>query len=171
MQQTSPILAAAAQLTHSPTSVPHFPAEDAKLRATSLKTRRGGNCGNSLEVLQQYVPDDLGLHLVTVLPRRECAATKKVLSSFGGARVDLSHSVYRENQTEAASCYVLQSQATGSRTIVSHNSLDNMTVEEFAGAAVAFEDRESQTWWHFEVCRPIVHDRRIAYAEFASLER
>ncbi|CAN8095839.1 unnamed protein product [Discula destructiva] len=131
-------------------NIPNYPVEDAKLRATSIKTRRGGNCGNSLEVLEQYVPEDLGLHLVTVLPNRESAATKKVLSSFSGTRVDVSHSVYREHQTEAASCYVLQSQATGSRTILSHNDLDDMTLEEFIDIAAAFKDRDGQTRWHFE---------------------
>lgn len=134
-------------------SIPRYPSEDEKLRATSLTTRRGGNCGNSLEVLQQYVPDNFSLHFVTVLPSRESAATRKVLSSFNhGARpVDLSLSVYREDQTEAASCFVLHSQSTGSRTIVNHNGLDDMTIDEFVHVAAAFKNRDSQTWWHFEV--------------------
>lgn len=136
--------------------MPHYPDEDAKLRATSLTSRRGGNCGNSLEVLAQYVPDNVGLHFVTVLPWRQSAATKQVLSSFGGSRVDISHSVYRENETEAASCYVLQSQATGSRTIVNHNGLDDMTIDEFVDIAASFKDREGETWWHFEVWRTAV---------------
>lgn len=109
-------------------------------------------------MLQQYANPSLGLHLVTVLPSRESAATKKVLSSLGADggtaashRVDLSRSVYREDQTEAASCYVLHSQATGSRTIVNHNGLDDMTIEEFVEVAAAFKDRPRQTWWHFEV--------------------
>ncbi|KAJ4388731.1 hypothetical protein N0V93_006190 [Gnomoniopsis smithogilvyi] len=131
-------------------SVPQFPEEDAKLRATSLRSRRGGNCGNSLEVLQQYAPPDLALHLVTVLPRRGSAGTEQVHSSFAGTRVDLSHSVYREDQTDAASCYVLHSQATGSRTIVNYNGLNDMTTEEFAGIAERFRNEDEQTWWHFE---------------------
>lgn len=102
-------------------------------------------------MLQQYAPANLALHLVTVLPNRESAATKKVVSSFAGGRVNLTHSVYREDHTEAASCYVLHSQATGSRTIVNHNGLDDMTTEEFINIAAAFKDRERQTWWHFEV--------------------
>lgn len=35
--------------------VPFFPPEDSKLRATSFTKRRGGNVGNTLEVLQQLV--------------------------------------------------------------------------------------------------------------------
>lgn len=134
-------------------SVPHFPQEDAKLRATSLETRRGGNCGNSLEVLQQYASPGLALHLVTVLPRRGSAATEQVHSSFNGSRVDLSHSIYREDRTEAASSYILHSQATGSRTIVNHNDLEDMTIDEFVGVTERFMEEDDQTWWHFEVCR------------------
>lgn len=153
--QTSVTASTAPWTLTSSSSVPHFPAEDAKLRATSIKTRRGGNCGNSLEVLQQYAPPDLALHLVTVLPRRESAATEQVQLSFSEGRVDLGHSIYREDQTEPASCYVLHSQATGSRTIVNYNGLDDMTIEEFVGIAENFKDEDDQTWWHFEVCRQV----------------
>lgn len=154
-------------------SVPHFPHEDAKLRATSLKQRRGGNCGNSLEVLQQLVgcsprppsADLLALHLVTTLPSRHSAATAKVYASFAGEgrggssggggeetpRVDLSRCIYREDQSEAASSYILRSAATGSRTIVNHNDLLEMTVEEFVGVAESFKEEQADTWWHFEV--------------------
>lgn len=139
--------------------MPHFPQEDAKLRASSLKTRRGGNCGNALEVLQQFVPGPsatpphLATHLVTILPGRHSAATGKVLSSFGpNSSVDLSHCIYRDDQTEAASSYIIHSQETGTRTIVNHNGLADMTVDEFASIADAFRGKEApETWWHFEV--------------------
>lgn len=145
--------------------MPHFPEEDAKLRATSIVTRRGGNGGNSLEVLQQFAPaSELALHLVTTLPSRHSAATAKVLSSFGGGggndsgsgsgdacRVDFSRCIYREDEAEAASSYILRSQATGSRTIVNHNGLAEMTVEEFVRAADGFREDDADTWWHFEV--------------------
>ncbi|KAK4147170.1 uncharacterized protein C8A04DRAFT_24968 [Dichotomopilus funicola] len=36
-------------------TIPHFPTEDSKLRATALQVRRGGNCPNSLEVLAQLL--------------------------------------------------------------------------------------------------------------------
>lgn len=38
--------------------VPHYPHEDEKLRATALIKRRGGNCPNTLEVLQQLIAVD-----------------------------------------------------------------------------------------------------------------
>ncbi|KAF3770789.1 putative PfkB family kinase [Cryphonectria parasitica EP155] len=149
-------------------TVPHFPEEDAKLRATSLKKRRGGNCGNSLEVLQQLVPPDLvALHLVTVLPSRRSAATETVLSSFGAGRsaaaVDFSQCIHREDQTEAASSFIVRSQATGSRTIVNHNELAEMTVDEFVRVAKAFEDNAADTWWHFEGRIPETTDKCIQH--------
>lgn len=88
-----------------------------------------------------------------MLPNRHSAATAKVLSSFGtgagASMVDLSHSIYREDQTDVASSYIISSQATGSRTIVNHNDLAEMTVDEFVEIAKAFQDVD--TWWHFEV--------------------
>ena len=136
--------------------MPHFPHEDTKLRATNLRVRRGGNGGNSLEVLQQFIPtpSDLALHLVTTLPNRHASATAKVVSSFGpDSLVDLSHCIYRDDQTEAASSWIMSSQATGTRTIVNHNGLDEMTTAEFINIADAFRYEDSENmWWHFEVC-------------------
>lgn len=141
--------------------MPRFPEEDAKLRATSVVTRRGGNGGNSLQVLMQFAPASaLDLHLVTTLPSRHSAATAKVLSSFGSrggngnenaCRIDLSRCAYREGESEAASSYILRSQATGSRTIVNHNVLAEMTIEEFVSIAEDFRKDDADTWWHFEV--------------------
>ncbi|KAJ0117814.1 D-sorbose [Diaporthe amygdali] len=137
-------------------SVPHYPEEDAKLRATKLKVRRGGNGGNSLEVLQQFIPlsspPDLALHLVATLPDRHAAATAQVVSSFGpNSPVDLSHCLYRDDQIDAASTWIISSQATGTRTIVNHSSLDEMTTDEFVKIVEAFHgEDEANMWWHFE---------------------
>ncbi|KAL5611606.1 hypothetical protein BROUX41_000810 [Berkeleyomyces rouxiae] len=69
--------------------VPYYPHEDEKLRSTKLLTRRGGNCGNALEVLQQLTP--LGpqqqvprLHLVAPLPESDSSATQAIAASFRG---------------------------------------------------------------------------------------
>ncbi|KAA8633531.1 hypothetical protein SMACR_02593 [Sordaria macrospora] len=42
-------------------TVPQFPEEDSKLRATALQVRRGGNCPNTVEVLQQLLLSGGGL--------------------------------------------------------------------------------------------------------------
>jgi ketohexokinase len=166
-------------------SVPHFPEEDSKLRATSLSVRRGGNCPNTLEVLQQLLRASAGgdsddedaddaatpafsglqagrgtriqTHLVSPLPGRASAATAQILSSFGTRQgpddIDFSHCLYREGHEAPASSYVLRSAATGSRTLVNHNDLPEMTVEEFAATVESLQAGEAgrgQWWWHFE---------------------
>lgn len=136
-----------------PCSVPHFPEEDAKLRATNLTIRRGGNCPNSLEVLQQLVTDkdNTQLHLVSCLPRRDAPSTRRIISSFGpDTRADFRHCIYREGYTEAASSYIIRSQQSNSRTIVNYNDLPEMTCDEFAQVVDGF-DRHEPTFWHFEV--------------------
>ena|SRR5947207_8076119 len=47
--------------------VPKFPAEDSKLRATSERTRVGGNVPNSLSVLSQVLPKDFSVVFVSVV--------------------------------------------------------------------------------------------------------
>ncbi|OAQ63406.2 hypothetical protein VFPPC_09892 [Pochonia chlamydosporia 170] len=136
--------------------VPHFPEEDAKLRATNLTIRRGGNCPNSLEVLQQLVTDkdNVKLHLVSCLPRQDAPSTRRILSSFGTASgINFGHCIYRQDHTEAASSYVIRSRESDSRTIVNYNGLPEMTCDEFAAIVREFDQhhRGEQTWWHFEV--------------------
>ncbi|XEU96595.1 hypothetical protein FSHL1_001880 [Fusarium sambucinum] len=133
-------------------SVPFFPSEDAKLRATSLNIRRGGNCPNSLQVLEQLLAehDDLQLHLVSPLPDVSSSATKRVVSSFGPqSKIDFSHCLYRHESTEAASSYIIRSEASGSRTLVNYNDLPEMTEYEFGNIAQSF-GADQETWWHFE---------------------
>jgi ketohexokinase len=142
--------------TASSSSVPHFPEEDSKLRATTLQVRRGGNCPNTLEVLQQLLRHSstethIVPHIVSCLPAAGSPATSKILSSFGAdAIANFSHCLYREGHTEPASCYIIQSQTAGTRTIVNYNDLPEMTVQEFCDIADCFRDRP-QSLWHFEV--------------------
>lgn len=147
-------------------SVPHFPDEDSKLRASSVKVRRGGNCPNSLEVLQQLLvrhPDHhVAPYLISTLPSRASPATARIRSSFGpDTIVDMTRSIYREGYTDAASSYALRSEATGSRTLVSFNDLPEMTTEEFIATTDGLPPGQSRTWWHFEVRRqgPTQHGR------------
>ncbi|OAR03027.1 hypothetical protein LLEC1_06859 [Akanthomyces lecanii] len=143
-------------------TVPHYPEEDTKLRASNLEIRRGGNCPNSLEVLQQLTvrqDDDSGarqscprsrLHLVACLPRQDSRATQQVVQSFGkDTTISFKHCIYREEATEAASSYIIRSKETGSRTLVNYNALDEMTVAEFEAIARDFKG-EGRSWWHFE---------------------
>ena len=115
--------------------MPHFPEEDAKLRATSLIKRRGGNCPNTLEVLQQLIESEDNAHLIFLgtLPARNSPATKRITDSLPG--IDLRHCVYREECCEAASSYIIKSESADSRTIVNYNEVPEMTVDEFVSAA------------------------------------
>ena len=137
---------------HTP-SVPHYPEEDSKLRATRIKVRRGGNCPTALEVLQQLLEgrEDLRLYLVSCLPDRASAAAERVAASFGAdSKVDFRHCIYRSGHAEAASSYIIRSDQSGSRTIVNYNDLPEMTTTEFARIVAQFAP-EDDTWWHFEV--------------------
>ncbi len=143
-------------------SVPHFPGEDDKLRATSVQIRRGGNCPNTLEVLQQLLKadqsrptdgQDIRLHLVSCLPDEKSPAAEQIRSSFGSTgNVDFSCCLYRQGCTQPPSSYVVRSQQTGSRTCVNFNELPEMTLSEFVEIADRFRG-EQDCWFHFEVRR------------------
>ncbi|KAH9992185.1 Ribokinase-like protein [Xylariaceae sp. FL0662B] len=133
-------------------SVPCYPGEDSKLRATNLQVRRGGNCPNTLEVLQQLLRErgraDVKPCLVSCLPGAEAPATRRIVDSFGPASlVDFTRCVYRDDHAEPASSYILRSEATGSRTLVNYNDLPEMTVDEFITAT---RDVGDGVWYHFE---------------------
>ncbi|KAJ0164748.1 Ketohexokinase [Colletotrichum tanaceti] len=154
-------------------SVPHFPEEDSKLRASSLRVRRGGNCPNTVEVLQQLIAEGpprhppsrpLRMHLVCPLPERQSQAAAQIVASLcpttgdasrprdeddGPPAVSFDHCLFREGHQAPASSYILSSEATGTRTIVNHDSLPEMTADEFLRVAEAFKGR-GRTWWHFE---------------------
>ncbi|KAF4452009.1 hypothetical protein F53441_5082 [Fusarium austroafricanum] len=117
-----------------------------------LNIRRGGNCPNSLEVLQQMLSEReaLQLHLVSPLPNATSSATRRIVSSFGSrSKIDFSHCIYRDESTEAASSYIFRSEESGSRTLVNYNDLPEMTEDEFGNIARSFEP-DQETWWHFE---------------------
>ncbi|KAK4238874.1 Ketohexokinase [Achaetomium macrosporum] len=161
-------------------TVPHFPKEDSKLRATAVQVRRGGNCPNSLEVLAHLLSagphrPNVKLHLVTCLPDAQAAATSKILSSFGDGSenaIDFSHCLYRAGNEEPASSYIIRSGETGSRTIVNFNDLPEMTGSEFEKIADAFAEhgKGDGCWWHFEGRIPETTFRCIRYLRQAMPE-
>ncbi|KAI1738535.1 Ribokinase-like protein [Xylaria scruposa] len=135
-------------------SVPHYPAEDSKLRASSLQVRRGGNCPNTLEVLQQLLQGNdesvkVRPYLVTCLPSRHAPATMQIIESFGvDSPVDLSRCIFRDEHEQPASSYIIRSSATGSRTLVNYNELAEMSFHEFVAAAEGVGGEDA--WFHFE---------------------
>ncbi|KAI1139000.1 Ribokinase-like protein [Hypoxylon sp. FL0543] len=141
--------------------VPYYPGEDSKLRATNLQVRRGGNCPNTLEVLQQLVRQEDAPHdkvrpyLISCLPSADAPATATILDSFGpGSLVDFSRCIFRADHRDPASSYIIRSEATGSRTLVNYNALPEMTIDEFIAVANEVGD---ESWFHFECIRYLRH--------------
>lgn len=134
-------------------SVDHYPNEDEKLRASSLARRRGGNCPNTLEVLEQLVKlnplENVSLVLLAVLSSSSSLGVTQFIKPSFRPMVDLSHCIYREKYTEPASSYIIRSSQNDSRTIVNYNNLPEMTSQEFAAAADSLG--KELTWCHFEV--------------------
>ncbi|CAL8582730.1 hypothetical protein XPA_008377 [Xanthoria parietina] len=132
--------------------VDHYPAEDEKLRASSILKRRGGNCPNTLEILQQLLDTDtsiptISLALLAVLPSRSSPAYQEISASFN-ASTDLAHCICRPDVNEPASSYIVRSRQVDSRTIINYNGLPEMTTAEFA--SVADKLGENTGWCHFE---------------------
>ena len=119
----------------------------------SLQTRRGGNCPNTLEVLQQLLRREehgrtITPYLISCLPSVGSSATNKIVESFGpDALVDLTRCIYRSEENPASS-YIIRSEATGSRTSVNYNNLADMSVDEFIEAVSGIGE---DAWFHFEV--------------------
>ena len=135
-------------------SVPQFVVEDDKIRASSVMRRRGGNCPNTIDVLQQLcsIGDKtelaIGLNLVVVLPNRASSAVQEIHRSFGPG-VDTTKCIYRDEYVEPSSSYIIKNLASDSRTIISYNTMPDMNLDEFTQIADSFG--RGAVWYHFEV--------------------
>lgn len=149
-------------------TVPHYPDEDSKLRASSLVKRRGGNCPNTLEVLQQLLrrqDEQIGEHktatsLAAVLPKKTSSDSAFVKNSFLDPEA-LAQCIYREGSEDAASSYIIRSAESDSRTIVNYNDLPEMTFEEFR--EIADRIASDASLYHFEGRIPKVIRECIQY--------
>lgn len=136
-------------------SVPRFVAEDEKLRASALVRRRGGNCPNTIEVLQQLLDhkqNAVGLGLLAVLPNASSAAVQEIRRSLG-PNVNTSMCLYRKDHCEPASSYIIRSLESGSRTIINYNALPDMAYGEFVQVSDSLGT--NATWYHFEVSQSL----------------
>lgn len=119
--------------------VDRYPAEDAEVRALARHHRRGGNCTNSLAVLAQLghavswagtVADDGDSRLLLADAAREGIDTRLCVTCPGGT-TPVSH--------------IALSRATGSRTIIHHRDLPELSADAFAHVPLQAFD-----WVHFE---------------------
>ncbi len=112
---------------------------------------------NTLEVLQHLLEKltiSAPLVLLSVLPNRSSSDTKEIRTSLGPL-VDLSHCFYRDASSVAPSSYIFRSLATGSRTLVNYNELEEMTAIEFLEAISTLLGRAGSIY-HFEGRTPDV---------------
>lgn len=151
LQQSTHIICTGAIYIDTILTIPHFPTEDTKLRAKALSRRRGGNTANTLEVLSQ-LPSPGTLHIIAVLPDKDSAATQFIAKSLPAVNL-LGASIFRPGKEDAASSYILQNETSMSRTIVSVNELEEMSLKEFRESVEGLgcmKEEGVRKWFHFE---------------------
>lgn len=152
--------------------MPKYPTEDEKLRATSHIRRRGGNCANTLEVLQGLIAQSSArtagkqtdLFLLAVLPARGSFDVDFIGKSIPDVELHAG-CIFREGFQDAAASYIIQAKEKNSRTIVSHNPLPEMITKEFveSASAIAQQKPTNSSWFHFEGRIPVVTEESIIW--------
>lgn len=135
-------------------TVDYFPQEDTKIRASHTQQRRGGNCVNTAEVLAQF-PKMNTFVMSAVGPKEQ---TQTLFSQLEQKGIKTSTCFHRKSPTP--SCYIIQCKDTGSRTIISSNTTQDITKDEFARKvemssitktmSFEFDARPPFSWVHFE---------------------
>lgn len=98
-------------------TLPHYPQEDHKLRATALQTRVGGNIPNTLHVLSQACSREDRLVFLSAFAEK--AASKRLTDTLEEKSVEIA-GVWRDCPDNPRS-WILRSEHSGSRTIVNYN--------------------------------------------------
>lgn len=120
-----------------------YPPEDAEVRALDQQVVRGGNAANTLAMLRRLdrpctwlgtLADDAGAALIT--------------ADLAHRGIDHGHAVTIAGAHTPTS-YIALSQATGSRTIVHHRNLRELSARDFAGVPLV-----DLAWIHFEGRNP-----------------
>jgi ketohexokinase len=118
--------------------VARWPAEDEEVRALAQHVSRGGNVTNTLVVLA-----GLGRACTWAGALAEDPQSGLILDDLRRHGVSAAGCVRHPGATPTS--YVALSRATGSRTIVHHRDLPELTATEFAGLPLGPFD-----WIHFE---------------------
>ncbi|KAF3937839.1 Ketohexokinase [Dactylella cylindrospora] len=109
--------------------VPSFPAEDAKLSATSEHTRVGGNISNTLSVLSQVVPESTGLIYATAVGGPE-GTWRPLISALEEKGITMLYEIREGEGHITPTAYIFESQSTRSRTIISHQLIPQLKTGE-----------------------------------------
>ncbi|KAI8801805.1 Ribokinase-like protein [Cladochytrium replicatum] len=132
--------------------VDSFPPQDSKLRAKAVEKRRGGNSGNTVEVLSQYTEGvrnritgrNIGLSVefvgsLTGNPpggagsADEPSVSPLVSNLANLPGVSLLWSVFRGSaHSEDPTSWIISTTDPASRTIINYNPCPDLTAEEFA---------------------------------------
>ena len=125
--------------------VDEYPQEDEKVHAQKVEKRRGGNSGNSLDVLAQLTDGSgLKLYLLAALGDADVPGNTiaRDLTSRG---ISLQLSSFRKGHDDPCSWII---SAGNSRTVVNYNPLDNLTVDDFRASLGTLHPERN--WFHFE---------------------
>lgn len=120
-------------------TVDHYPEEDEELRALTQRKVRGGNVTNTLCVLSQ-----LGHQCTWAGTLANDPDIKTILEDLDNFNINYEKIVPRESGKIPTS-YITLNQKTGSRTIVHHRDLDEISTKELE--QYAFHEYD---WIHFE---------------------
>lgn len=118
--------------------VDHYPAEDEEMRALSQRVVTGGNAANTACVLAQHDHQCAWLGVLAT-----DADAQRIAESLQHQQVNLQYA----QQVAGASpvSYITLNQANGSRTIVHHRDLPELTTAAFADIVP-----EQYDWLHLE---------------------
>ena len=131
--------------------VSEYPAEDAEVRALGQRIARGGNAANTLDVLTQ-----LGRSCNWVGALADDWGADFIAADLDARGIDRRYALYIPDGATPTS-YITLSRATGSRTIVHHRDLPELTAADFERVPLV-----DCAWAHFEGRNPAETARMIA---------
>lgn len=119
-------------------TVDHYPVEDEELRASGQLIASGGNAANTALVLAQLHQD---AYLASTIANDQNGSWLKNHLRDQGVNVD--H--VRQYKGDSPTSFITLNQTNGSRTIVHHRELPELSPTDFAHIAL-----ERIDWFHFE---------------------
>ncbi|MCF7978967.1 MAG: ketohexokinase [Chromatiaceae bacterium] len=128
-----------------------YPAEDAEARAGAQRLLRGGNCANTLAVLSE-----LGHHCRWAGTLADDLGAAQIRDDLTARNIDITGATSMRGGATPTS-YITLSRATGSRTIVHHRDLPELSAADFAQI-----DLTNLDWAHFEGRNPAETEAMIA---------
>ena len=120
-------------------TVARYPAEDAEVRAQGRRVARGGNAANTLEVLAR-----LGHRAEWLGTLADDPDAERIVAGLEGAGIGARHAPRIAGGCSPVS-HITLSRETGSRTIVHHRDLPELTAADFAHVPL-----DGLDWLHLE---------------------